>query len=280
MNGQNSDFKDAFEAGKEAAAKEAVVTTVQIGDRLYAVVPTGKSVQSFEAHAQTPTSKRGAVQVFDVESFVDYVNQHKTPHTRIFADGQGDGLPIVAVLDHHAEDAPGWGRHRITLSARTTQEWDDWTEIDGTGKNQVEFAEFIENHLQDIASPTGAAVLEMVKTLEVKRGVNFSSAIRLDNGQTQLLYDETIQGSAQKGSVQIPDQFVLGLKPFEGADSYRVTARFRYRLSHGSVSLWVDLIQPEKVLDAAFTERVAQVKAGTELVVLNGLAPAEAKPLA
>lgn len=81
---------------------------------------------------------------------------------------------------------------------------------------QAEFAEFIERNLPDIVEPVGADMLEISRSLQAKKKVSFASGIRLANGQTELTYEEDIQGTAAKGKLQIPEIFKIGIKVIEG----------------------------------------------------------------
>lgn len=289
-----SDFQDAYQAG--AAQTRATLPNTLVTPLTVLVDGEGaERIVSVERHAVAPSDKRGIVKVYDEASFCAYVTAHKRPGTQVFADIAR--TQIIAVLDHHAPDVPGpppaeteeplqglpgWGRHRCELVTRLTPEWVAWTGRHGKKTNQVEFAEFIENHIAEIAEPTGSTLLEMVRTLEVKRDAEFRSAINLTTGETQLLYEESVDGTAQKGMTKIPKEFILGLAPFEtdvARELYRLVARLRYRMDGGKLTIWIDLLNPEKVLEAAFRERLATVQAGLHLTPLMGEAPAETQPL-
>ena len=75
----------------------------------------------------------------------------------------------------------------------------------------------------------------------------------LANGQRVLRWEEEIDGKAgQKGDLKIPADLELVMAPFIGADPVLVTARFRYRINGGNLTLGVKLVDPLAALDAAF----------------------------
>lgn len=229
-----------------------------------------------EAFLPAPRRKRGRVQLHTGESLARYVNGHaEAGRTALYGDV--DSLSVVAVLNGHDDSdstAAGWGDHRATLTLRLTPEWKAWADKDGDGFSQTEFAEFLEDHLADIATPPGADLLELAKTFEAKQGVSFKGAIRLDSGQRQLTYQETIEARAgTEGTIVVPETFTLGLAPFEGSDAYKLDARFRYRLNSGSLKLSFVLNRPDLVLRAAFDDVLSKLQDDTEVAPLRGLPP-------
>src|SRR6185369_12419611 len=103
----------------------------------------------------------------------------------IYADP--DQRTICAVFnDHRAADA-GWRDHRVDFKAEYTPEFDRWLLNNGASKarGQTEFAEFIEDNLADITEPFAQQLLNVATTIQATSGINFSSAKRLQDGQTQ-----------------------------------------------------------------------------------------------
>lgn len=244
----------------------------------FAVVPDGYHVQSLKDQIpDLPPRRIADVRLFDAESFISYVNAFKAPETRIFADLQARA--IGAILDYHEAGATGaarWGQHSVTLQLRLTPEWQRWVSMDRKKVSQLDFAEFIEDNLPDIASPDGSDILQVSRSLEATKTVTFASGVRLDNGQVDLTYKENIDGAARvnQQTVRIPESFVLGLAPFEGTPKYRLVARLRYRIGDGGrLTIGFDLVQPEKVLEDAFEVIVVNVESQAGLSVWSGALP-------
>lgn len=259
-----SDFKDAYAAGADRQIlTHAVVEGVPLIARRDQTGTT--TVEFLERLLPRPTYLAGAVKIHDYASFIAYVTRFRDADSVVFADRQL--LTLTAVLDYHraapaldatyvAGDAhrARWGRHVATYTARTTPEWATWNAQNGKKVSQLEFAEFLENNLVDVARPTGAELLEMATRLEASKSAKFAAGVRLADGQTQITYEETITGAAgEKNALTIPPSFILGIAPFEGADKYALEARFRYRIADGGkLSLWYDLLRPFRVVDDAF----------------------------
>ena len=144
---------------------------------------------------------------------------------------------------------------------------------DGKTMKQADFAKFIEDNLPDIAEPNGSDLLIISRSLEAKKKVDFESAVRLDNGETQFTYNEEIKGTAGKGTLEIPEIFVLGIPVFHGGDAYKLEARLRYRINDGQLLMWFDLLRPERLLEDAFNQVIARVKEQLPVMLLEASSP-------
>jgi len=129
----------------------------------------------------------------------------------------------------------------------------------GKRMTQAAFAEFIEDNYPDIVKPSHAEMIQVSTNLSAKKSVQFSQATRLDNGQSQLVYQEEVKGSVETkgGSMKVPDGFTLKLPVFLGGAAYQLDARLRYRIEDGKLQIWYDLHRPHKVVEAA-TQAVTQ----------------------
>jgi uncharacterized protein YfdQ (DUF2303 family) len=238
----------------------------------------GAALTLLEAALAGPVAKRGTVTLHDPASFVHYALSHRTEsRTRIFADL--DKLLVTAVLDWHvtgdAAQQAGWGDHRALLPAKLTRNWQRWITANKQGMTQLQFAAFIEDNLEDIAEPAGAVILELARKFDLRRDTQFTQAVNIESGAVQFTYHEQDE---RKGTVDVPRAFTLGLQPFEGADSYKVEARIRWRLADQKLSIWFDLRNPERIIEDAFRARVAAL-ADKGLVALYGVAPDAIKPM-
>lgn len=136
--------------------------------------------------------------------------------------------------------------------------------------SQVEMAQFIENNIDDVVEPVGAELLEICRTLEAKKQVNFASSIRLSDGSHQFTYEEDVQGSAQKGQMKVPEIFVIGVPVFINGEKWKVQVRLRFRIDGGKLSMWLEVVRPHKTLEAAVKDILKQVSDGTGLMPLHG----------
>jgi hypothetical protein len=110
----------------------------------------------------------------------------------------------------------------------------------------------------------------MARTLQAKTDVDFSSAVRLNNGQVQLKYTEQIKGTYGNGNVDIPEEFTIAIPVYVGTPRVTIRARLRYRLVSGKLSIWYDLLRPSEVERNAFIGVLDTIKDGLKVNVING----------
>lgn len=243
--------------------------TKEVSGHPFSIVPDGAQVQDLESYLNAPLRKKGAVTLNDVGSFVAYVNAEKTEATRLYGLYKEPGF--VAVFNDHGTTGPAWKDYRAQYACPLSAEWRTWTGASGKQMTQADFAAFIENNLPDIAVPPAADMLEISRSLEAKKKVNFASGIRLSNGQNELTYEEQVSGTAAKGKLTVPEEFTIGVQVLEGGTKYAVNARLRYRIADaGALTIWYELIRPHKVLEDAVQAVWLSIEQQTELTVFNG----------
>jgi uncharacterized protein YfdQ (DUF2303 family) len=238
---------------------------VDVGGIPHIVVPGNYELKDLETSLDAPSRLRGTTKLRDVKSFAAVINEFKGDSTKLY--GTVSPAAFVAVFNAHAVGAPGWGDHRAAYDCPVSVEWKTWTGKNKQGMNQADFAQFIEDNLPDILE--GGLLLEVSRTLEAKKKVNFASAIRLSDGQNQFTYEEDIQGTAGKGQFKVPEVFELGIPVFEGGPLYKVKARLRYRIDNAKLVLWYDLERSHKILEDAVKEVWLSIEAATSLTVLH-----------
>lgn len=276
----SSNFSTDAEAVIDVALASAEPFALDDDTRYAVTVPEGHGVHTIdrlpESLLAAPRRKRGTVQVLDVPSYVAQYGKHAGDSTETFADPKA--FTISAVLNADDGDVPGHRDHRLILSLKKTPQWLAWESISGTMLAQQQFAEFLEERAIDVRQPTSAEVLELAQHFEAKTNVDFKSGDVLSSGQRQLVYEETVAAKAgQKGDLEIPTQLELALQPFEGGDTFKVIARFRYRINNGRLMLGIALERPEDILKLAFTETAETVANETGATVLLGTAPSEVR---
>lgn len=214
------------------------------------------------------------VTLLDVDSFADYVlrntldgvaYQYSAGALELWADL--DNRRVLAILDGYH----GRRQHTATLSLPLSREWGEWSAIDGKLMGQVEFAQFVEDHLSTIAAPDGGLLLDVCQTLEATVGAQFRQQTILASGQRQFRYEETVEAKAGvKGDLTIPGELTLALRPFQGSEPVQIAARFRYRPGGSDgLALGVRLAEPQAALEDAFAAVVAQVQARIPAVRAN-----------
>lgn len=271
------DIKQVIDAARIGSSPQVLLDT---GRSKIIFVPHGAGGVStitehdYEKTLPFPVRKRGAVAVYDVSSFNQLLSDNKDGgNITIYADHTALS-PIVAVMNGHGSGGPGWGDFRISLEFRLTNEWQRWESINGKMMAQVDFAEFIEENIADIATPPGAEMLEIVQYLTMTKSVNFKSAIRLSDGQTQFRNEESVETKVRASEAVIPPMLTLGLVPMVGLPAYAVQARFRYRLSDGRLTLGVRMERLDVLKRQIVTDVIDSIVAPDGAAIVNGKAPA------
>lgn len=252
----------------------------QIGDSHHLIVPSGYTHKDItdlvEKAAAMPTRKRGTVSLGDVPSLLAYCADQNAADTErasafgyLYADPEARS--ITAVFNDHRGPTPGWRDHRAVFKAEYTPEFQLWLQHNKQQKTQTDFAEFIEDNFTDLQGADATNLLGVATTIQATSGINFASARRLQNGETQLTYNEVIDAKAgADGALKIPQTFTLGLRIFKNGDAYKLTARLKYRLHAGGVKFWYELERPERAVEDAFKGYIAAVAEKSGYTVLIG----------
>jgi uncharacterized protein YfdQ (DUF2303 family) len=250
-------------------------------DALYSVIVPGSGRQQtldLERFQDEPDRTRGTVPVADAPSFIAYYERHakatepSNSGSQPFLYAHQDSGTVQAVFNDDTAGVPGWRDHRVVLTLAATPEWKLWAGKHGTLMSHADFAEHIEDGLSDIETPPAADMLELAQSFQARTKVAFQSGYRTDSGQRALEYVETTTASAgQNGKITIPEQFTIGVAPWEGAPSYRIQARLRYRIENGNLRIGYVLVRPHEVLRAAFTDVIEALAEATGATAVRGV---------
>lgn len=264
------DVQTAIAAGAALGGPQSPVQ--EPGAGVYALVPKGYSVESLEEYLPRPLRIEQNVFLHDADSFIAYVNEYgQQGASHVFFNVEGE--EFTAILDYHQKpDTPTWCDHVATFKTRRSEEFTAWMNGNRKQMTQVDFARFLEENLPDIVEPNSADLLGVALTFEAKKSVEFSSGVRLANGQIQFQYDEVVRGTAQKGTIEIPEQFTLGIPIHVNGPAYRIPVRLRWRLQEGKVVFWYEVVRPHRFIEDALKEIRERVGKETSLPILAGVA--------
>jgi uncharacterized protein YfdQ (DUF2303 family) len=277
---EKNDTQSAVSAGLVIAAPRLCAE----GSIPYTVVPNDAKVHPLAYLLPNPTRIERSVTLYDPASFTTYVKRFREPGTTIFFDLEKQ--TFTAILDYHeggtegpvsepegtmlAEPSPRWCSHVAIFAARPTPEWKDWLTYNGRQRTQMEFATFIENHVEDLADEYGKTLLKIALNLQIKKDVTFVGQQRLEDGSMKLNYEESVNGTAGIGMMAIPSGFQLQIQPFYGGPTYRIECRFRFRLDGRTACFWYEMVRIDKLIETALTTMRENIEAQTGVTVLAG----------
>lgn len=236
-----------------------------------------------------PERKTGTARVLTLESFIDLTKRHMTPDSAIFADTDWRHPSMTAVIDYHVNKsagAPDNGKHRIHYAFPLSEEWKKWQALDGEPMNQGEFAEFIENRISEITSPTFdeetalgalfstkiAAPNELImlsRGLQVRAEMRVKNAVTLQSGEGEITFEEEHKDAAGN-KLQVPGIFIINIAPFFLGEPARIPARLRYRVREGKIVWAFHLYRPDRYITDQVCRDTAAAALATELPVFHG----------
>jgi uncharacterized protein YfdQ (DUF2303 family) len=266
-----SEFREAYEAGRERGGLMPDIR--EIDGALVAIFPAasdaGGRIESLEEFMDQPRRITARPVFRDVPSFLAYLEAFSSPKaTRLFGDQKA--ASVTALLDYHAPGEPSRCTHRATLQLAFSPAWQAWTQKNKAQLSQVDFAEFIEEHLEDIIEPDAAEVLEVVQHLEGTKSVAWRDSKRLSDGRVQLQYVEEIEArGGQKGDIQVPRKLRLKLPVYERGQDVEIEAGFRFRINADRLSFVYVLKEPQSAIDEAFDGVLMEIEEQDYTVLLG-----------
>lgn len=299
------DIGETIRRAHEAAEKyqKATVTTIEHPLDSDIKVPVildkdGFSVVSKASLAEYldhPERRTGTAAMTRLESFIEHVNRFKNGDSVVFAKDDRNAPGLTAVLDYHdagAAGTPRFGKHRTTFHFPLSDEWKIWNKFNGQKMDMREFAEFLEERVNDIdtvesrddlnediqrfigatgldriASPS--RLIELSRNLQIYENSNIKQVQNLASGEGVLRF-ESEHTDAAGAPVDVPGLFIICIPVFAHDGYYRIAARLRYRKTGEGIVFWYDLWRTDLVFDHAFDQACARVKVETELPLLVG----------
>jgi uncharacterized protein YfdQ (DUF2303 family) len=227
----------------------------------YKIVDLVKEAEHRQPH---PIHTEGSSVHYSLASLMAYAKAHREDDEAASSSmyvSPGTGVLMFVADDHtrheEARNLPNWRKHRATYRMRYTEEAEAWIEASGKRMTQTEFAEFLEDRLVDVDSSSQAALATVARHFHATTNAQLKSAKRLDNGEVQFAYNETV--NVQEG-ITVPTEFRVNLRLFEQVDVlYGLRARFKYRANQG-LTLWFEFANLERSINDAFEDVVSKAK--------------------
>lgn len=211
--------------------------------------------------------------MIEPKSFIDYLIQFKSP-TAVCRASLGQNS-IVAVLDYHGRArtgealgaVPGRGKHMVTLHCPFDADYAKWRVRFGKLLDQKSVIEFIEEMIHTIGAPPAAELLEALGDIEIERVVKFKSARNDKNGNISFGYEEKDGETSRSGQYSLPDHIVIVVPIFQGGNPIQLTAKLRFRMKDGDLTLGFAVPGIENIEREAFRSIGESVRAETDTPV-------------
>lgn len=212
-----------------------------------------------------PTYIKENVEVQTKDSLVEYITRFKTEDTVVFADIENNR--IVGIIDYHSkENKPAITSHRAVLDLAFSTPWITWTRIEGHMYKQADFAKFIEENSEDISSPSGAALLEMVLDLEKNKTIRVVRKMRTagsDDGESD--------NKVEVNGTELPSVFNLLLPVYFGEAAVPVRAFTRDAVSNDKIiTIGFKLARTEMIRQAEFLRISEEIADATDVPMIAG----------
>ena len=238
----------------------------------YIAVPKSSELREvrvdLEALLDRPRRTTAIAQFSAAESFLAYVKRHATEGSAVWCtfDPQTFALNFTAIFDEHEKGKAGWRAHRARMVPDMAAEWKAWTSLNTKSMPQVAFAEWIQEHEDDINSnanglPTSLQMHAMATDFVANEERVLKSTVKLQSGGVRLTYIADPDAGTTE-TMQMFERFAIGIPVFHGGAAWAITARLKYRLSAGKVSFHYELVRPDRVHDGAAKELIGVVRAG------------------
>jgi uncharacterized protein YfdQ (DUF2303 family) len=235
----------------------------------YLVIPANAQVYDLEKLLSHPRRIKQTVRFGRLDSFCAYVNEFKRESTKVFMDGKTGRA--LALIDYHKTDEPSWNQHSASFEPAFSESWQRWNGQHNQQMDQRKFALFIEDNALDIVDPPPAEMLDIARNLTAKISVNFKRGVHLENGTEQLQYEESIETKVgQKGQLEIPSVFALGISVFDGRPLRRLQVRLRYSIKEGVLHFHYFLMRLQDILQPEINQIAADISTATEIQPLFG----------
>lgn len=244
-----------------------------------------------DEYRDAPERREGTAQLGDLASFIAHANRFRDADSAVFADVNPSAPALTSVLDYHragGEGAPRFGKHRGVYRFPLSDEWKAWKSKDGIAMSQGDFAEWMENRIQDVADPStalevaqlfaaqlqctyasGPRLLELSRGLSIRVEQKVTNAQVLSSGEVSLQF-ATSHTDDQGAPIKVPSAALLVLPVFRGGAVYQVPVRLRYRAREGRITWSFDLQGADRVITHAIKEACDLVVKETTLPIYTG----------
>lgn len=263
----------AFQAGLQSADATEIFRGMIVHHKDFTLTDkTALALAEAKRCEQFPENPAGHMTLHTMLSFAAVVMDHRDNRTALFGDTESG--TITAIFDFlqtggYRETNPdtrerGWGQFTASINFRESRKLLEWKKT-LAWMDQAEFSNFIEDHLEDIVTPTGQDLLALVTDMEASSSGSFKGRVNLDNGNVALHYQDDVETT-----VEVPRNLMLGIPLFEHGDRYRLSARLRFLIRGGKVVFRLLFTNLEDAKEQEFERIVQELEEKTGRPIYRG----------
>jgi uncharacterized protein YfdQ (DUF2303 family) len=132
----------------------------------------------------------------------------------------------------------------------------------------VNFANFLEENAVDVINPDGAALLELIRDLNVKSGSTFKSQVRM--GDVVKFEYQKADDVSSKEEIEMPVGFTLNIPVYFGEPPITMNALLRRKIDDGQLFLGFKIQRLENHKQDEFLRIAHEISAETGVETVLG----------
>jgi uncharacterized protein YfdQ (DUF2303 family) len=230
-----------------------------------------------------PLRCRASVYLTTLADHVAYIKAQRDHEDNTVLFAERERLRFHTLINYHAAQA-SWLDHSLTTTLTLSKQLQTWITKAGVWMPQEQFAEFLDENLNDITNPTPAAVLDFVECLQCTRKEAFRSAFNQTTGEVQFVWEKT---NATDEKTSIVREFSLGIPVWHRGECVKIAARLHHRIKEqeggkAGVNFRFKLEHIDRIQDTLWDEALTKLRTDlkAEATIYEGTAPTAPQPLA
>ncbi|MEI3040053.1 MAG: DUF2303 family protein [Victivallales bacterium] len=265
---EENNLKQCYEWGQRT--KDIIPRELEQNNKngVVGLIPDGMQLIRLDEYLpDRPRRKQIELKLKNVKSFIQYVNEQKSDHTRIFGHLE-EPYSFRAVIDYHGTSglAADWCEHNVTLELSLSEQYRCWKKISGSLFKQEDFVEFLKDNRLDIISPDNGQILQLCMELDAHKDSRCTGKVPTNAGMA-FSFVEDVQTSCRGEKVEVPSSIRLRIPIFEGMPPVEIECDFKFRLTQGTMAFGVRMLGVEKMLREALDNARKEINEQTELPV-------------
>ena len=203
----------------------------------------------------------------------------------MFADVQAS--KITAIMDYHVRpdlNRPDWkeedgkplpegaeprhAAHRAILQLRHSQEWHTWVGQNEKLMSHLAFANFLEENGIDVTQPSGGALLELCKDLQVKGNADFKSSVR--QGDVVSIEYRKSDDVSTTDNIELPAEIMISIPVYFGEPAITMNVLLRRKVEDGKLFLGFKIKRLENHKQDEFLRIVDSIETDTQVEAVLG----------